>query len=267
LAPWPAIPHEGNRQLRSKIMVGAAAFLLSWPAAAQQPAPQTPPPTGQAAPSGPMGGPGAGGMPMMGGRGPGGMGMGMGMAGRPPMGDMDEDGDRDDDGRRMRGWRHHGGGDTPMQVIINIGPSNRVEVEDQEGRRYGERGRMGPRAMRQGWAARPAEMVERRLDYLRNALQLRQDQQAAWDRFAGAVRDATGRMRQWRMEAMAPVQGLDQRISEYEQALNSRLEAVRTVRTALSELTQALDETQRRTLNESAEAFMPGMGGMRAYGR
>ena len=249
----------------TKIVVGAAALLLSWPVAAQQPAqqpsPQAPPSPGQAAPRGPMGGPGPG--PMMGGQGPG--GMGMGMANRPSMRDMGDDEDDDGGGRRMHGWHHGGGGDTPTQIIINIGPNNRVQVQDEEDRRSGDRGRMGPRAMRQAWAGRPADMVEGHLGYLRDALQLRPDQQPAWDRFAGAVREATGRMRQERMEAMSPAQGLDQRISEYEQALTSRLGAVRSVRGALSDLTGALDETQRRTLDESAGRLMGmGMGRMRS---
>lgn len=241
----------------SKIVVGAAALLLSWPVAAQQATPQTPPSSTPTTPRGPMGGPG----PMMGGQGPASM---MGAGNRPDMRDMmdDEDDDDGDHGRRMHGWHHGGGRDTPTQIIINIGPNNRVQVEDEEDRRFGDRGRMGPRAMRQAWAGRPADMVEGHLGYLRNALQLRPDQQPAWDRFAGAVRDATGRMRQERMEAMSPAQGLDQRISEYEQALTSRLDAVRSVRGALSDLTGALDETQRRTLDESAERLM-GMGRMR----
>ncbi len=152
-----------------------------------------------------------------------------------------------------------------MQIIINIGPNNRVEVEDGESRgdRRGDRRWMGrPGAMREGGARLdPTRMVEAHLGAVREALQLRPDQQPAWDRFAGAVRDASGRMMRARMTAMTQAQGLEERIASYEAALASRLEAVRGLRGAFSALSSSLDETQRRTLDESAAAFM-GMGRM-----
>jgi cell pole-organizing protein PopZ len=119
--------------------------------------------------------------------------------------------------------------------------------------------------MRDGWGGRSsADAVEAHLGYLRGALQLRSDQQPAWDRFAGAVRESAGRMTQSPMQAMSSAEGLDQRLAAHEAALSSRLDAARAVRAALGTLTSALDEAQRRSLDETAAVFIPGTGRMRS---
>ncbi len=251
--------------MRKTILTGAAALVLAWPAAAQQTPPQPSAPPSPAAPRSPMGGPGPG-AGMMGGQGPGsGMGMGMMggqgqgagmgmMGGRPGMREPDED-----DGGPMRGrWR--GGRDTPMQIIINIGPNNRVEVDDggERGYRRGARGMMGgPPGMRD--QAGPARFVDAHLGALRSALQLRTDQQPAWDRFAAAARDAAGNMMRAHRQAMSQPRSRDARVAVYETALTARLDAMRALRSALASLTAVLDEGQRRTLDDAADGFGPGM--------
>lgn len=239
--------------MRTTIMAGMAALLLSLPVAAQQATPQTPAPPGTPAPRGPGAGP-------MGG--PGGQDHGrMGMMGRPGMHDEDED---EDHGGPMRG-RHHGHRrhGAPMQVIINVGPDIRVEFEEREARGAGM-GRMGGPMMRGEMRGRPmADRIGARLDHLRGELQLTPEQQQAWDRFASAVREAIGRARP-SFEAMAQAQTLDQRLTAQEGVLTARLEAVRAIRSALSGLTGSLTDAQRRTLDEHAAAFIPGMGRMRA---
>ncbi|MCB4823800.1 Spy/CpxP family protein refolding chaperone [Roseicella aerolata] len=238
--------------MRTLLMAGLAGLLFTLPVAAQQATPPAPP--GGTAPrgpgAGPMGGPG-----MMGGQ---------GMMGR--AGPQEEDEDEDDRRGPMRGARHghhhHRGAEAaPMQVIINIGPQNRVEIEERGPRGAGY-GPMGERRM-MGEAGRGrgmAERVEARLAALREELQLTQEQQPAWDRFAGTVREALGRMRP-DPAAMGQAQGLEQRLSAHEARLNARLEAVRSVRGALSGLTGSLTEDQRRRLDEHATAVLPGMGG------
>jgi len=148
-----------------------------------------------------------------------------------------------------------------MQVIINIGPDNRVEIEDREARGMDAGRRGGPMMMGGEWGQRSmADRVEARLNDLRSALQLTPEQQPAWDRFAGAVRDAMERMRP-NIEAMQ-AQNLEQRLTAYEAMLSGRLDATRAVHSALTNLTGSLNETQRRTLDEYAARFMSRMGRM-----
>ena len=151
-----------------------------------------------------------------------------------------------------------------MQIIINIGPDNRVEV-DGRGPRGASAAPMGGRMMM--WGERHgramAEHAEARLNALRDELRLTPEQQPAWDRFAGAVREAVGRMRPG-PEAMTQGQTLEQRLAAREATLTTRLEAVRAIHGALSGLTGSLDETQRRTLDEHAAVSMPGIGRMQS---
>jgi hypothetical protein len=218
--------------------IAGFSLLLALPVAAQQAAPNTPAGVSQGSP-GMMGGP-----RMMGAQGSGGMGMMMGSRGT---GGRDED--EDEDTGPMHRWRHGTGGQgTPMQIIINIGPDNRVETEER-----GWRGRGGgPRWGMTGreWRGRSmAEHMGAHLDYLHDQLQLTPEQQPAWDRFAGAVRDAATRMRPG-PAGMAQGQSLDQRLAAHEAMLNSRLEATRSVHASLSGLISALNDSQKHTLDE-----------------
>jgi hypothetical protein len=65
-------------------------------------------------------------------------------------------------------------------------------------------------------------------------------------------------------QAMSQPRSLDERVGIYESALSARLEAMRALRSALGSLTAVLDEGQRRTLDDAANGFGPGMrSGMR----
>jgi len=232
--------------------IAGLSLLLAWPVSAQQ-APPNPPaaPSGGVSQASP---PAAtmGGMRMMGAQGRGGMGMMMGSRG---MGGSDED--EDEDTRPMRRWRDGPEGrGTPMQIIINIGPDNRVETEERGGRGGGGGHQWG--MMGREWRGRSmAEHVGPHLDYLHDQLQLTPEQQPAWDRFANAVRDAATRMRPG-AAGMAQGQSLDQRIAAHEAMLNSRLEATRSVHAALSGLTSVLSDSQKHTLDETTAEFMTG---------
>ena len=197
-----------------------AALLLAWPAMAQQApasdphhpadaaatpgAPAQPAPSA-AAPAAPRPGPG-GGMGMMGmmGAGQGGMPMMMGGSdGRPGMGMM----------------RHHGGDGSPMNVIINVGPGIRVDIDDEDGRRgMGRRGMMRdgmPGMMGGGMPMRDmpggpgagmglggpmaeqlhdllAERFEGGLAFLRTELRIRPDQEAAWTKYTASMQPQSG---------------------------------------------------------------------------
>lgn len=150
---------------------------------------------------------------------------------------MQEGDDQDDEDRagRGRGWSHGGPRGAPMQVIINIRPDNRVEIEER-GRCGAAIGPMGGPTRGGEWRGRSiAGRVEARLDDLHDELYLTTEQQPSRDRFAGAVRDAVGRARPG-LQAMAQSQTLDQALEAHEAMLTARLDALRAIRTALSGL-------------------------------
>ncbi len=153
-----------------------------------------------------------------------------------------------------------------MQIIINIGPDNRVETEER-GWRGGEGG--GPRRGMMGreWHGRSmADRVGAHLDYLHDQLQLTPEQQPAWDRFASAVR-ATATRTHPGPAGMMQGQTLEQRLAAQEAMLNARLDAVQSVRAALSGLTSALNDTQKHTLDEVSAELMPGRSMMQSRWR
>jgi LTXXQ motif family protein len=245
-------------RIATNVIVGFS-LLLALPAGAQQAAPNAPasPSAGASQgspPAGMMGGRG------MKGEGRGGMGMMMGSSG---VSSDDEDDADDDAGRTGRGHHRHEGRSTPMQIIINIGPDYRVETEEHG---WGGRGG-GSRSGMMGGERRGRMMADRvtaHLDYLHDQLQLTPEQQPAWDRFTSAVRDAVTHMRPGRA-GMAQGQGLDQRLAAQEAMLNARLDAVQSVRAALSSLTSALNDAQKHTLDEVSAEFMPGRSMMQSH--
>ena len=256
-------------------------------------APAAPAPGGGMGMMGMMGG--QGGMPMMMGRGEGAPGMGMmgGQGGMPMMMGRGEGGP----GMGMMGggasgpgmMRRHGAYGSPMNVIINVGPGIHVDVEDDDGRRgMGQRrmrrdgmpgmmsGGMPMREMSGGPAAGMgpggamadrlhemlAERVEGGLAFLRAELQVRPDQDAAWNTFSARIREAAERFRAGRERlAMPPSDaGLDQRLAFREARLTAELERIRACREATAGLLPALDEAQRRTVETLSWLIIPGVG-------
>lgn len=293
----------------SSSVAGAALLLLALPAMAQQGPPQGDPHhpgeaaaiTAQAAPPGapppspapgataPGGGasaaPGAPG-PAPGGAGPMGGGPGVIMGGpgatmgRPGMGPgmmgMSDEGEHRR--RMMMMMHHHRAGDAPMNVIINVGPGIRVEVEDDDergGRRRpmrmgppggagmvapglmgGDIGPMGPRMMGPRAAMRPLERIEGQLAYYRAELGITEAQMPQWNAFADAMRAAAARLRQ--AYAAQATQAAGQPTTAPEQLerrialLSVLLETTRSAAEAARPLYAALSEEQKRT----ADALM-----------
>jgi hypothetical protein len=251
----------------TRTAVALTAFLVSLPAAAQQaPSPDPHHPSGadpaaaappvQASPATPPAMPG--GMGMM--RGPGMMG---------------------GDGRApgMAMMRHQGASGAPMNVIINVGPGIRVEVDDADG----SRGMGGPGMMRGGMpmpmpgmaggpgraAAAPAtgplhemlaERVEGGLAFLRAELRIRPDQDAAWSAFAARIRDAAARYRSARERMPAPAAGLEALLAAAEAGLAAAGARALECREAAAALLPALDEAQRRTVDALSWLVIPGSG-------
>ena len=228
-------------------------------ATAQATPPAAQPPSAPGA--GPMGRQGM----MMGGRGM--MGPGGGMMGGPGAVGMPDEGER----RQRMMMMHHGAGGPPMNVIINVGPGIRVDVEDadERGGRRGMRmgapggagmmgpgmmGMMGPRGGAMGPAAlRHFERIEAHLAYVRAALRVTDAQTPQWNAFADAARAAAERLRQAYAQAMqaaaqpaAAPQQLDQRVA----LLSAQLEATRAVAAAAGPLYAALTDEQKRTADE-----------------
>jgi hypothetical protein len=267
----PSIRLLEDSHMLMGIVVCITALLIAVPVAAQQATPQPPvlpesggaqePDTGPKAnssESGTANGERPPSADKIGGQGS----VGMGTMDRPRTRDADDD--DDNHMSRMRPRIHGGGYRTPMQVIINIGPENSFEVEEHEAQ--GSRTGPKPEASTTGSEERGGAMadgVETRLIDLRKELQLTPEQQPAWNRFAsavlaGAVRDAVARMQPSGRTAEGQ-QTLERRLNAHEAVLTARLDAVRTMRGALSDLTGALSEAQQRTLDEHATAFVPGM--------
>lgn len=201
-----------------------------------------------AAPSaGPMGGPGM----MMSGRGVTGSG---GMMGMP-----------DEGNRRRMMMMHHGAGSAPMNVIINVGPGIRVDVDD-DGRDGSRRGMgmappagmmgmmMGPRSDAMGPdAMRHFERIDAHLAYVRAVLRVTDAQAPQWNAFTDAARAAAGRLWQALAQAMqataqpttAPAQ-LERRIA----LLSAQIEAMRAFAASAEPLYAALSDEQKRTADE-----------------
>jgi hypothetical protein len=199
---------------------------------------------------------------------PGGMGMMMGRRGMGGGDDEDEDEDEDKDRAPMHRSHHgpEGGRGTPMQIIINIGPNNRVETEERDGG-GGASGEPRWRMMDRDWRGSSlAGRVEAHLDYLHDQLQLTLEQQPAWDRFTNAVRDAVRHMRP-DPASLAQDQTLEQKLAAQEAMLSTRLEAIRSVHAALSGLASTLNDSQKHKLDEVSTEFMTGRSMMQSHWR
>jgi hypothetical protein len=205
---------------------------------------------------------------------PGAGGPGMMMGGRGMMGGQSGMGMPDEDGRRRMMMMHQGTGAAPMNVIINVGPGIRVDVEDGDGRGGAHRGmRTGPPAgggmMEPGMmgmggprggamgpdALRHFERVDAHLAYVRTALRVTDAQAPQWNAFAEAARAAAERLRQAYAQAMQPgaqPATAPAQMERHMALLSARLEAMRAVATAAGPLYAALTEEQKRT----ADALM-----------
>ncbi|GGG30012.1 hypothetical protein GCM10010964_17420 [Caldovatus sediminis] len=251
LLALPAGAQPGPQQDPHHPAAGAATAQAASPGPAPGGGPAGSPGAPGAAPrgAGPMGGPGMMMGPGMGMGGPGSMpGMGMTMMG--------------DEGRGPgMTMRRHGFGGAPMNVIINVGPGIRVEVEDDGGRAgrmmgMPRGGAMGPGMMMGPGAMRPFERVEGRLAYYRAELGITEAQMPQWNAFAEALRAAAGRLRQAHAEAMRAAADrpgtVPEQLARRIALLSSLLETTRSVAEAARPLYEALSEEQKRT----ADALM-----------
>ncbi len=123
--------------------------------------------------------------------------------------------------------------------------------------------------MWEGWGPRwggPDTMIDRvdgRLAFLKTELTITDAQTAAWDKLAEAIRKSaasrTERMRgKWSGDE--PGKTLVERLEAHEQFMSARLDELKQIKAAWSELYQGLTESQKKEADEIVLPMM-GMGG------
>jgi hypothetical protein len=120
--------------------------------------------------------------------------------------------------------------------------------------------------MWEGWGARwggPDTMIDRvdgRLAFLKAELKITEAQTTAWNRLADAIRKSvagrTERMRgKWSGDE--PNKTLVERLEAHEQFMSARLDELKQIKAAWSELYQGLTDSQKK---EADEIVLPAMG-------
>lgn len=98
---------------------------------------------------------------------------------------------------------------------------------------------------------RHAERMSGRFDALAERLQLREDQQPAWQAFRAGVSDDAQARPQAQRE---PAASAPERMQRMEQAMEARLEHVRRMRGLTEDLYAVLDEEQRKLFDQQRHA-------------
>lgn len=188
-------------------------------------------------------------MPMQQQGSPGSMGMDAGMEGMP---------------LPRRGAEHGMGGMPGMTQPGGTGPPTTPEPRGGMGMQRGTGGGAAPldpmsRMMMRAGPQTSLDHIEGRLAFLRAELRIAEQQAAAWEEFAQALRSA----RQHLVEARDVLQMAGhanhtptQRLKAYERHLAARLEAVRAARDTFERLYGTLDQSQRQTAAELVVPFV-----------
>ena len=104
------------------------------------------------------------------------------------------------------------------------------------------------------------ERIEGRIAFFRAELGITESQAGVWEQFAEALRVS----RRHLQEAQAALEHAHaqmtsaERLEEYERHLSSRLESLRTARTAFTQLRSVLDDRQRKEADELLLPFFSG---------
>jgi hypothetical protein len=108
----------------------------------------------------------------------------------------------------------------------------------------------------------PEAMVQGRLDYLKDELNIKKSQTKAWDAFAEAMRANAQSMMAMRGQMMAQMgegaPSATQMLEAHMTMMESRLQAMRSLKPAMDELYKSLGSKQRKRADE----LMPGVGCM-----
>ncbi len=128
----------------------------------------------------------------------------------------------------------------PGMMGYGGGPGRGWHMWDSGGPQWG-----GPDAM--------AERIDGRLAFLKAELKITDAQTPAWNKLAEAIRKSvatrTERMRgKWSGDDKAKT--LIERLDAHEQFMTARLDEIKQIKTALSELYQGLSESQKKEADE-----------------
>lgn len=118
----------------------------------------------------------------------------------------------------------------------------------------GDRAGYGPMMGMGALMSDPAQRMEGRLAFIEAELAITDDQRPAWDAFAAAMREAAGGMAEMHalMASMDAPPPLPERLALMEQAMTSRLAAIRDMRDEVEALYEQLTPGQR----ENADGLM-----------
>ena len=112
-----------------------------------------------------------------------------------------------------------------------------------------------------GMSANGVDMTDRidgRIAFLRAELKISDAQTGAWNRFADALRSSRQHLLEARQQLASPGSSgaPAARLDQYERHLTERLEAIRTARTAFTQLYGNLDEHQKHVADELVVPFL-----------
>lgn len=100
------------------------------------------------------------------------------------------------------------------------------------------------------------DRIEGRLAFLRAELHVTDAQNSAWTTFAEGVRSSRQHLLEARQQLNQPSSKPADRLEQYERHLAARLEALKSARTAFTQLYASLDEAQKRTADELVVPFI-----------
>lgn len=102
------------------------------------------------------------------------------------------------------------------------------------------------------------DRIDGRIAFLRAELRITDAQASTWNQFAQALRSSRQHLLEARQQLAAPASSNapTDRLDRYERHLTARLEAIRTARTAFSQLYTVLDEQQKHVADELVVPFL-----------
>ncbi|WP_375276077.1 Spy/CpxP family protein refolding chaperone [Methylorubrum thiocyanatum] len=181
------------------------------------------------------------------------------MMGMQPTGGMGQGGTQTNQGATNPGKGGMGGGTKGCCGMGGMqqgaAPSGGMGMMDDNMRRMQQNQAMP------GMATNGVDMTDRidgRIAFLRAELKITDAQATTWNQFAEALRSSRQHLLEARQQLAAPASSNapTARLDQYERHLTARLEAIRTARTAFTQLYAVLDEHQKHVADELLVPFL-----------